>query len=197
MGVREHVSDRQAASHVVQFFDADETRHEAVASFLSQGYLSGGSLILIARPLNSTAALDRLEQAGAPIPRDVQSGRVTVLNATDTLRRISRRGSPDARMFEDIVGARVAGVSRDARVYAYNEMVDLLAERGDFTDAALLESFWNRLLSLTPHSLLCGYAAAHFVSGAEHALREICAAHSTVRAEGQDPLASWLLQQTQ
>lgn len=198
MGVCDHVSRSQAAAHVVQFFDSDETRHEAVASFLSEGYLGGGSLILIARPPNATAVLDRLERAGASIQRHVESGRITVLDATGTLRRISRRGSPDARLFEDVVGTLVTDAARDAPVYAYAEMVDLLAQRGDFADVAHLEAIWNRLLTLTPLSLLCGYAAAHFVSyGGERALREICAAHSTVRAESQDPLASWLLQQAQ
>lgn len=198
MGVREHVRDGQSRSeHVVQFFDSDDTRQEAVARFLGEGYAAGAALILIARPLNSAALIDRLEKAGASIRRDLASGRITVLDAADTLRQISRNGSPDGPRFDEIVGALVQRVSRQGRVYAYGEMVDVLAQRADFADAALLEAFWNRLLHRVPLSLMCGYSAAHFVAaGTERALREICAAHTSVRVEAQDPLAVWLLDTT-
>jgi DcmR-like sensory protein len=197
MSVRDHVSRSHArTAHFVQFFDSEETRHEAVASFLAEGYLSGSPLIVIARPLNSQAILNCLEQTGASIPQDLASGRITVLDAAQTLKRISRTGSPDAGAFDDAVGALVTRVARRGRIFAYGEMVDILAQRGDLADAVLLEELWNRLLTRTPVSLLCGYSAAHFVSpGTQGTLRDICAAHADVRVETQDPLAAWLLDQ--
>jgi len=130
MGVHDRVSrSRPGPSHFVQFFDSDDTRQEAVAGFLGEGYLSGSSLIIVARPVVSKAVLD---------------------------------------------------------------------QRGDFTDARLLEELWNRLLERASISLLCGYAAAHFVAPASHdALRDICTAHSSIRVDPQDPLAAWLLSQAQ
>ena len=126
----------------------------------------------------------------------MQSGRLTVLDADNTLRRISRLGSPEANAFDDVVGTLVKRVSRLGPVHAYGEMVDVLAQRGDFADAAGLEDLWNRLLGRIPLSLMCGYAAAHFVSaGTRDALRRICSAHSSVRVEAEDPLAEWLLTQ--
>ena len=81
-----------------------------------------------------------------------------------------------------------------ARVRAYGEMVDMLAQRGDLTEAIKLEHLWNRLGERTPFFLLCGYSAAHFVTTSTHrALREICSAHSGVHRHAQDPLANWLL----
>ena len=199
MGVHDRVSrSRPGPSHFVQFFDSDDTRQEAVAGFLGEGYLSGSSLIIVARPVVSKADLDRLERGGAPIERGLRSGRITALDAAETLRRISRSGSPDARLFEAIVGGLVTRVSRQGPVHAYGEMVDILAQRGDFTDARLLEELWNRLLERASISLLCGYAAAHFVAPASHdALRDICTAHSSIRVDPQDPLAAWLLSQAQ
>jgi hypothetical protein len=200
MRVRDYISRSQppAAAHVVQFFDSDETRHQAAAAFLEEGYLSGCPLLLIARPLNTTAIVDRLEQSGVPIRDAARSGRVKMLDAAKTLRRISRMGSPEARLFDDVVGTLVKRVSRLGRVYAYGEMVDIVAQRGDFADATVLEDLWNRLIGKTPISLRCGYAAAHFVSAATHdALRHICAAHGGVRVEPQDALAVWLLAQAQ
>jgi len=199
MGVREHISrGHDASAHVVQFFDSDETRHDAVAAFLADGYLSGCPLILIARHRNSAVILDRLQKAGVRIKRDAASGRVTVLDATETLRRISRTGSPSVHPFDDVVGTLAARVSHHGRIYAYGEMVDILAQRGDFADVTALEALWNRLLARTPMSLMCGYAAAHFVSATtQETLRDVCAAHSDVRVEHQDPLAAWLLAQAQ
>jgi DcmR-like sensory protein len=199
MGVHDRVSrSRVGSAHFVQFFDSDDTRQEAVAGFLRNGYLSGSSLIIVARPVVSRAILDRLQLGAAPIARDLRSGRITALDAVETLRRISRSGSPDARLFEEIVGSLVTRLSRQGAVHAYGEMVDLLAQRGDFADALLLDDLWNRLLERASISLLCGYAAAHFVApGSRDALRDICAAHSAVRVDPQDPLAAWLLSQAQ
>ena len=101
---------------------------------------------------------------------------------------------PDATLFEQVISATVTRMSRAGRVYAYCELVDLLAQRDDLMDAILLEAFWNRLAGRAPVSLMCGYAAAHFVAPATHrSLRDICAAHTQVDAHATDPLAAWLL----
>lgn len=198
MRVRERVSDRQPRSeHLVQFFDSDETRREATGRFLAEGYASGAAIVVIARPLNSAAIVDHLEKAGADMPRDLASDRITMLDAADTVEQISRNGSPDPARFEEIVGALVERRLRHGSLYAYGEMVDLLAQRGDFADAARLEEYWNQLLARCPLSLMCGYSAAHFVAaGTERTLRSICAAHTAVRVDSQDPLAAWLLDTT-
>lgn len=195
MGVHKRVSERAAHSgHFVQFFDSDDSRHEAAARFLVGGNADACPIVLIARPLNSAAIVDRLAQAGVPVQRGIASGRVTILDGDDTLRRLSRNGTPDAEKFDDIVGPVVMRASRFGRVCAYGEMVDLLAQRGDFPEATLLEGFWNALAARVELSLMCGYSAAHFVSPSSHdALREICECHTSVRVESQDALAAWLL----
>jgi hypothetical protein len=82
----------------------------------------------------------------------------------------------------------------NGRVRAYGEMVDMLAQRGELTEAIALEGLWNNLGERVPFFLLCGYSAAHFVSSSTHrALRDICSSHSGVHRHAQDPLASWLL----
>ena len=199
MSVRDHVSTGQVSwPHDVQFFDSDDTRQDAVAAFLADAYRSGSALIVIARPLNSEGIVARLEQRGIPMASEIASGRITVLDAQDTLKRISRTGSPAVAPFDEIVGGLVRRVSRHGRVCAYGEMVDLLAQRGDFFDVARLEDLWNRLASRMELSLLCGYSAAHFVTpGTTEALHAICGAHASIRVQADDPLASWLLQQAQ
>lgn len=196
MSVRECVVRGPIASeHIVQFFDGDESRAECVAEFLADGFRKGEPAIVVAKPANWSRAFAHLQAIGIPVQQAIDEGMIVVQDAGDTLRRLSRNGSPDPRAFDAVVGKAVAGLAgRGSRVRAYGEMVDMLAQRGDLTDAIRLESLWNQLGERTPFFLLCGYSAAHFVATSTHrALREICSAHTDVHRHAQDPLATWLL----
>ena len=198
MTVRERVVRGPIASeHIVQFFDSDESRAECVAAFLADGVRAGEPAIVVARPANWTAMVEQLEVQGIPVKQAMTDGLIVMKQADDTLRRISRNGSPAADAFDAVVGKTVANLAqrgRGRRVRAYGEMVDMLAQRGELADAMSLEAMWNGLGERVPFFLMCGYAAAHFVASATHrALREICAAHSSVHRHAQDPLATWLL----
>ena len=184
-----------ASEHIVQFFDSDESRAECVAEFLAEGYRQGEPAIVVARPANWASTVEQLKARGVPVQKAIAAGMIVVKDATDTLRRTSRKGSPDPAAFEAVVGKAVAGLARrGGRVRAYGEMADMLAQQGEFAEAIRLESFWNRLGERTPFFRLCGYSAAHFVATATHrALREICSAHTSVHRHTQDPLATWLL----
>jgi hypothetical protein len=196
MTVREGVVRRAVTSeHVVQFFDSDESRAECVAQFLAEGYRLGEPAIVVARPSNWTAIVEQLRNLGIPIQDAIAGGTIVVQDALDTVRRISRNGVVDGEAFEAIVGKAVAELAaRGSRVRAYGEMVDMLAQRGELSEALKLEEHWNRLGERVPFFLLCAYSTAHFVpTGTHRALREICSAHTDVHRHAQDPLASWLL----
>ena len=183
-----------SSEHIVQFFDTDESRAQNVAAFLAQGYALGEPLIVVARPSNWRAILENLEILGVPVQDAMADGALIVKDAADTLRRLSRGGMPDVTLFESSVGRAVTALGRTGRVRAYGEMVDMLAQRGELKEAVKLEGFWNDLSERTPLFLMCGYAAAHFVSTSTHrALLEICKAHSGVHRDAQDPLGEWLL----
>lgn len=196
MSVQERVAARPIASeHIVQFFDTDESRAECVAAFVAEGYRAGEPAIIVARPTNWEAIAAELEASGVPVERAIAAGMIVVKDASATLRRLSRNGSPDPDAFESVVGKAVDGLAKGrTRIRAYGEMVDMLAQSGELPDALRLEDLWNKLGERVPFCLLCGYSAAHFVSPATHrALREICTAHSSVHHHPQDPLATWLL----
>jgi hypothetical protein len=196
MTVRECVVRGAIASeHIVQFFDSDESRAECVAQFLADGYRLGQPAIVVAKPANWSGVVDQLTNLGVPVQEAIDKGSIVVKDATDTLRRISRNGVPDADAFEAVVGKAVTSLARRGmRVRAYGEMVDMLAQRGELAEAIKLEHLWNGLGERVPFFLMCGYSAAHFVATATHrALRDICGAHSSVHRHAQDPLATWLL----
>lgn len=196
MSVRERVVRGPVASeHVVQFFDSDESRAESVAGFLADGIASGEPVIVVAKPLNWAHTLELLEARRVPVERAIDTGMLLVKDAHETLQRLTRNGGPDGATFDAMIGKAVAVMARNgARVRAYGEMVDMLAERGELADALKLERLWNSLGERVSLRLLCGYSAAHFVASSTHrAFRDICLAHSKVQRHPQDQLAAWLL----
>lgn len=183
------------ADHVCQFFDSDESRAEAVAGFVADGVRAGDHVLVVARPRHWSAIVERLTVLGVPAEQAVSRGQLIVKDAMDVLRRITRNGiDPDAAQFEDVIGTAVRGLAELGPLRAYGEIIDILAQRNEMRAVVALESMWNQLAETTRFSLLCGYAAPHFVSTTTHrALRDICAAHTDVRRGEHDALASWLL----
>jgi hypothetical protein len=183
------------SEHVVQLFDTDESRAARVAEFLAEGYRLGEPLVVIGRPESWPNVIDRLRTLGVDPNQAAAEGMLVVKNAEDTLRRLSRDGSPDPDRFQDTVGKALSVLAtRGPRVRAYGEMVDILAQADDLNAALSLEALWNVAAEKVPIYLLCGYSAPHFISATTHrALRDICAAHSGVERHDHDRLGSWLL----
>jgi MEDS: MEthanogen/methylotroph, DcmR Sensory domain len=178
--------------HVCHLFDSDESRAEAVASYLADGLRAGEHTIVIARSAHWASIAVRLEALGVPVNDEIRRGRLTVREAVSTLAQISPRGRLNHFAFNEVIGGALRGVS--GRVRAFGEMVDILAERGELAEALELEELWNAAGEVIPLSLYCGYSAAHFVAAGTHrALRDICLAHTDVRRSPQDTLAGWIL----
>ena len=77
----------------------------------------------------------------------------------------------------------------------YGEMVDILAEEGNFAAVDDLETLWSELGTRLPLTLLCGYASAHFAApGANGLMRRVCDLHQRVERREHDVLANWLLE---
>jgi hypothetical protein len=187
-----------AGEHFVQFFDAEDSRAQSVAAYLARGYFARQPLLVVAQGRHWIEISQQLQARGVPVQPAVAAGRLVVRDAAETLRRITRNGSPDAAAFEAVVGGALAALHRDQPVCVYGEMVDMLAQVGDLSDAIKLERLWNGLATRVPFSLMCGYSAAHFVQASTHrALLEICASHCGVHRHSADALASWLLDSVQ
>ena len=187
-----------AGEHFVQFFDADDSRAQSVAAYLARGYFARQPILVVAHRRHWIEISQQLQACGVPVQPAVAAGRLVVRDAAETLRRITRNGSPDAAAFEAVVGGALAALSHGQPVCVYGEMVDMLAQAGDLSDAIKLERLWNGLATRVPFSLMCGYSAAHFVLASTHrALLEICATHSSVHRHSADALASWLLDSVQ
>jgi DcmR-like sensory protein len=181
--------------HALQLFDGRDSLADSVSGFLRDGLGAGDRLLVVMAPANWDAAVSRLRQQGLDASLAVAAGRLTVLDAAATMAAFMRNGSPDRELFEGSVGTLVRALSGQGRLRIYGEMVDLLASEGDFRGALQLEAFWNDLQRRESFILLCGYSAVNFGDPKfTDALRMTCHAHSNVRANPRDVLATLLLE---
>jgi len=184
-----------ASDHIVQFFDTTASLAATVTTFLADGYRQGETLLAVARPSHWEAIARGLRAQRCPVTTAIASGRLTKLDADETLAEFMRNGLPDSLQFHAIVGSLIRRLSRGrGRLRIYGEMVEVLAEEGNFYAARRLEELWNELAVRHSFTLLCGYSAAHFASpGARESLAQICDTHTQVQKGAADPLANFLL----
>ena len=186
-----------ASEHHLQLFDEPESRVEGVANFLYGGWLGGGPLLVVARPINWALIQARLEAMGCPVAALIAEGRLVALDAATTLASFLE-DSPNPALFHKHVGTTVSRLSKRGRLHAYGEMVDILAEQALFKTAHELEILWNQLVARESLTLLCGYASAHFGDARDaEALRRICRAHTGILADASDLLGTWLVNDRQ
>jgi hypothetical protein len=176
----------------VQLFDAPRSLADAVSQYLIDGRALGNNLLVMARASHWKLIEGYLERRGFPIGDP--SGQLTVVDARKLRGRMTRRGLLDpARVHETLGGMVDQFGAEPGGLRAYGEIVELFAEEGNFEEAAVLEDYWNHLLTKHNFTLLCGYSAAHFADpGHSHHLREICGRHTCVRSQSADSLATWL-----
>jgi hypothetical protein len=186
-----------AAGHTVQLFDSVATRASGISNYLIEGLRHGNSVLVVATPAHWEATKKLLECEGIDIDKVVADGTLTVLDAAETLGKFMRGNAPDPAKLEDVVGALVARLAqRPGRLHIYGEMVDVLAEAGNYRGAHRLEELWNGIASRTPFDLFCGYTSAHFGDHrSASALRAICDAHAHVHSTPADELGTFLTAQ--
>jgi hypothetical protein len=184
------------SEHIIQLFDMVDSLGPGVATFLSRGLDAGGSLFVVARPNHAEAITNALAMLGHDPAALVADGRLTCLDARETMRQFMRGGSPDPVLFEQVVADTmrrlIAGST--GQLHAYGEMVDILAEEGSYAAVDALEGLWNELGAIESFSLLCGYASGHFAAPRAAArLKAICHHHTRVDRSHDDMLGNWLL----
>ena len=188
-----------APGHSVQLFDSVASRAAGISSYLLEGLRHGNSVLVVATPAHWTETKKMLECEGLDIDKAIADGTLTVLDAAETLGKFMRGNAPDPAKLEDVVGSLVARLAqRPGRLHIYGEMVDVLAETGNYRGAHRLEELWNGIASRTPFDLFCGYTSAHFGDNrASTALRAICDAHAHVHTAPVDELGTFLTKHAQ
>lgn len=172
------------SEHIVQFYESEEFLHEVVARFLGDGLTAGAPVLVFATQPNRQAFNVRLESNGFDVESLCAAGKITLLDARETLSKFLVDGMPDRALFESVVGGVIEGILAggcQARLLAYGEMVDLLWKDGSPDAAIYLEELWNELGSRHSFSLLCAYVMGNFYNEAcTQKFHRICEAHNHV-----------------
>jgi hypothetical protein len=148
--------------HLVQFYDGGDgslTRNAGL--YLLEGLKRRDGLLVIADPSTSDKLKRELEQYDIDVGLTVRNGQLLFADAQETLARFMRGGQPDWDLFEIVLGTAMRQVRPKVPrggLRAYGEMVGILWKSGQFSAAARLEQFWNKLLGRLSFSLFCGYS---------------------------------------
>ncbi len=172
--------------HAVRFYENERSLARIVATFLSDGFMSGSPGIVVATPVFRGALVRELIARSLDVVQLQRSNDLLLLDAKDTLSAFMVNGEPDARKFNDSMCEVIARACRgreDCTVRIFGQMVDVLWSTGKQDAAIHLEMLWNQLAQTQAFSLLCGYAMGHFVKDASR--EAICSHHThVVSADG-------------
>jgi PAS domain S-box-containing protein len=156
----------------VRFYEDDAHLCEAAAEFIASGLRSGEPVLVITtephrRAFERRLEAEHLEAARAP-------GRLTFLDARETVAKVLRNGEPDPELFRqhvaELVG-KLRALADASRIRVYGEMMDVLWAEGRRSAALQLEELWNDLQRREPAGVRCAYAMASFYneSALQHA----------------------------
>ena len=169
-------------NHIVQFYEDDAFLCDTVARFIGAGMAAGEAALIIATDLHRHAFVQRLRASDFDVERAIQNGRLTLLDARETLERFLVDRRPDGERFQSVIGELIDGIAaRGLHIRAYGEMVDLLWRDGNADFAVELEKLWNQLGQTRRFSLLCAYTMGNFYKEGDAAgFDAVCRAHAHV-----------------
>jgi signal transduction histidine kinase len=188
-----HVVDRELAllsnwgaigesQHCVQFYETDGFLLSSLRGFIGTGLVEGDAGIVIATKAHRRALAKGLQQGGLNVAAVTASGQYVALDATEMLATFMRDGSPDARLFHQVLGdiiSRAADGRRGVRIFG--EMAALLWAGGNYLAVLRVEDLWNELRKTHRFSLFCAYPMSGFAGSAlAEALAGVCAEHARV-----------------
>ncbi|HKE17048.1 MAG TPA: MEDS domain-containing protein, partial [Kofleriaceae bacterium] len=172
--------------HVVQFYESDELLCALVADYLAAGIQAGEPLVVFATCEHRDVFRQMLGARGFDVDRMCAGGRLSLIDARETLDRFMVDDMPDRDRFESVIGGAIERGrlhARRARVRTYVEMVDLLWRDGNEQAALGLEEMWDELGKSRRLSLLCAYVMGSFYKeghsdGPPATLHQICRTHT-------------------
>jgi len=143
---------------MVQLYRDPAVLRDSVGHYLSEGFRSGDSAVVIATRDHWNDFRQELQARDHDPSRMEREGRLAVLDARSTLDGFMRRGMPDEGLFHHAIGAVLSMITgTGAHLRAYGEMVSLLWADRNFDAALRLEELWNALAERSPFTLLCAY----------------------------------------
>ncbi len=158
---RQLIERAEPTEHVVQLYGGDDQLlTDNVTRYLAEGLKRGDGLLVIATPEHREAIIRRLSEDEPRARGAMESGRLVLLDARETLDSFMVEEQPDWALFE----RTMSGLCQELRaragrsgIRAFGEMVGLLWVEGAYSAAIRLEEYWNRVLQANAICLFCAY----------------------------------------
>ena len=171
-------------SHEVAFYADDSSVVDGYARFIEHSLRGGKAVIVVVTESHRASLLARLEADGVDLPAVTEQGHYFLLDAADTLSRLTVNDIPDPVRCKKVVGelimAAAQGVNGErARVAVCGETAPTLLAKGNAEGAVMLEHFWDEITRRYGVHTLCGYLSTAFPHHeADPIFQRICAEHS-------------------
>jgi hypothetical protein len=171
-------------NHLVQIYETDDILLDTLEGFISSGFDSGDSVIIIATAIHLQSLNKRLRTKGYDIEKLVASRHFMPLDAEQSLKAFMVNGWPDDGLFFDFVKAVLTLAKGDGnrKVRAFGEMVAILWGQGFSGATVQLEHLWNKFCESEDFCLFCSYPKIGFTQDAYTSINQICSTHAKVIA---------------
>lgn len=167
------------SEHLVQVYENDRVFLDSLEGFAGTGFLSGNSVVIVARSSTLIALETRLQVHGFDLAFMRGSGQYVSLDAEDALASFMRNGWPDEKLFFRFCNDLLAQAkNHSAHIRIFGEMVSILMDKGDKDATLYLEELWNKVCEREILCLFCAYPERNL--GSNETAMHICGAHSKV-----------------
>jgi anti-sigma regulatory factor (Ser/Thr protein kinase) len=166
----EQVESRGDFRHGVHFYASEPEFAEVVGAFLVEGLEREEAALVVATPVHRASIARHLSEAGIDLEEAGRARLLVMLDARETLRRVSVGQAPDPARFatamEDLLRP-------SDRVRIFGEMVALLCGAGRVDHAMQLEEMWCQWLERSAARLLCAYPCTEIGEVLAHRVRSL------------------------
>ncbi|MEX2232885.1 MAG: MEDS domain-containing protein [Cyclobacteriaceae bacterium] len=175
------------SDHILQIYDDDAEFIDILASYVSSGFNSGESVVIIATPEHLKSLNQRLRDQGYDLFSLTLQDQYIPLNAKETLEQFMINGWPDENLFFHLLTTLLLRARKKVRpVRAFGEMVALLWSQGYSGATVHLEHLWTRFCQLEQFRLFCAYPKVGFTENAVASIIKICGCHNKIIASSND-----------
>src|SRR5688500_6745673 len=129
---------QQVHDHEVGFYETDAYLTDTVVAHLGPALSGSDAAIVIATAAHRALFAAALEAEGIAVDAELESGRLVMLDAADTLDLFMSGDMPDPERFERVIGGVIDAAGGARHVRAYGEMVALLWDAGQVHAAIAL-----------------------------------------------------------
>jgi DNA-binding NarL/FixJ family response regulator len=173
-------------SHQVAFYADDSSLVDGYARFIRSSLEGGNAVIVVVTESHRASLLPKLQADGLDVAAAIERGRYVVLEAADTLSRLTVNDKLDSvrctKVVGDLIMVAAKGVKGEhARVAVCGEIAPTLLSKGNAEGAIRLERLWDQITRGYGVHTLCGYLSSAFPHHeADPVFQRICAEHSAI-----------------